>query len=58
MGKRQARLLAALACILTVTAGCSTFDEPQSGTDTRTRQDRDRTNNPADGMNRGGGGGY
>jgi hypothetical protein len=31
--------------------------EPQSGTDTRTKQGRDRTDNPSDGMKRVGGGG-
>jgi hypothetical protein len=56
MRKSQATLLAVLTCVLAVTAGCSTSAD-QSGTDTRTKQERDRTYDPAGGMNRGGGGG-
>jgi hypothetical protein len=54
----QAVLLAALACVLTAPLGCSTATEPQSGTDARTKQDRDRANEALDAATRGGGGGY
>jgi hypothetical protein len=57
MSKGLATLLAALACVLAVAAGCSSRAEPQSGTDTSTKQERDHTGNPPDGMNRGGGAG-
>lgn len=57
MGRSQAVLLAALACVLAVPLGCSTSAEPQSGTETRTKQDRDRANDVPDGVTRGGGGG-
>jgi hypothetical protein len=56
MSKSLATLLAALACVLAVTAGCSSPAEPQSGTETRTKQERDRTHDPAGGMSRNGGG--
>ena len=46
---------AALACL--VAAGCSISAEPQGGGDTRTKQERVRTPDSPDGMNRGGGGG-
>lgn len=58
MGKSQAAWLAALACVLAVTAGCSAPTEPMSGTDTRTKQERDRINDSGGGMSRNGGGGY
>jgi hypothetical protein len=57
MNKSQATWLAVIACVLVVAAGCSMPAEPQSGTDTRTKQGRDRTDNPSDGMKRVGGGG-
>jgi hypothetical protein len=57
MSKSRATLLAALACALAVTAGCSSPTEPQSGTDTRTKQERDPTHDPAGGMRQNGGGG-
>ncbi len=57
MSKSQATVLAALACVLAVAAGCSTPAEPQSGTDTRTKQERDPTHDPAAEMRRNGGGG-
>ena len=50
--KGQARWLAALACVMAL-AGCAM--ESRSG-DSRTDQQRERSNEP-DGMNRGGGGG-
>jgi hypothetical protein len=53
MSRIQASVLAALACL--VAAGCSMLAEPQSGTDTRTRQDRP-VDQP-DGMKGGGGSG-
>jgi hypothetical protein len=56
MRKSQAPLLAALACILAIGAGCSAPAEPPSGTDTRTKQERDRGNEPSGGMRNGGGG--
>ena len=56
MGKSQAAWLAMLACILAVTAGCA-MTEPQSGTDTQAKQERERNNEPS-GMRSGGGGGY
>jgi hypothetical protein len=56
MRKRQASWLAALACLVAVSGGCSTRSEPPSG-DTQSRQERERSNQP-DGMTRGGGGGY
>ena len=52
----RAVLLAALACVLAVPVGCSTSADPQSGTETRTK-DRERVNNPYDDPTRGGGGG-
>ena len=39
MSKGQARWLAALACVLALTAACSTSGEPRSGSDTRTEQE-------------------
>jgi hypothetical protein len=42
MSKGQARWLAALACVLALTAACSTSGEPRSGSDTRTEQEKDR----------------
>lgn len=59
MSKSLATLLAALACVLAITPGCSPPVEPQSGTDTRTKQeqDRDRIYDPAGAVSRNGGGG-
>jgi uncharacterized lipoprotein len=50
--KGQARWLAALACVIALTAGCSNSSEPRSGSN----QQHERDNEPS-GMRGGGGGG-
>jgi hypothetical protein len=57
MSRSQARWLAALACVMALSAGCSTYSEPSSGSNTRADQQKDRGNEPS-GMRSGGGGGY
>jgi hypothetical protein len=56
MSKGQARWLAALACVIALTAGCSSYSEPRSGS--QADQQRDRDNEPSGMRSGGGGGGY
>ena len=58
MSNSQARWLAALACIIALSSGCSNFGEPRSRTDTRADQQHDRDNEPSGMKSGGGGGGY
>jgi hypothetical protein len=58
MSKGQARWLAALACVIALSAGCSSYSVPSSGSNPRADQQRDRDNEPAGMRSGGGGGGY
>ena len=58
MSRSQARWLAALACVMALSAGCSTYSEPSSGSNTRADQQKDHDNEPSGMRSGGGGGGY
>lgn len=54
MRRSQARWLAALACVIALSAGCSTYSDTRSASD----QQRERDNEPQGMKSGGGGGGY
>jgi hypothetical protein len=56
MSKGKASWLAALACVIALSAGCSNYSEPASGT--QANQQKDRDNEPSGMRSGGGGGGY